>query len=222
MCEYPTGYVEPYPETFARIRLFAEEAAQRIDAADYTAAGSNFREIKKRQVEFLKQMAQTLGQLEGLARKELAAERFTEEETQWIKKVIDARGGGSGPPRYSGWYCNLFYGRGQPCAEWDPTVVDVHTDPTTQTVLEEGVGNCTFLVAAIDNEDDRMIYVGPAYAYYEFSQPAASRLTDLEWQQMLMKGEAPPRPEWTKAFQGPKLKRPMITPRGRTRVGGRE
>jgi hypothetical protein len=26
MCEYPTGYVEPYPETYARVKVFAEEA----------------------------------------------------------------------------------------------------------------------------------------------------------------------------------------------------
>ena len=34
-CEYPTGYVEPYPETYARIKFFAEEAARRIGAARF-------------------------------------------------------------------------------------------------------------------------------------------------------------------------------------------
>ncbi|MBA3484426.1 MAG: DUF3160 domain-containing protein, partial [Pirellulales bacterium] len=212
-CEYPTGYVEPYPETYARIKRFAAEAARLIEAADFSLTSRDHSQIKRKQVEFLSQMADTLGRLETLARKELAAEPFTDEDQQWLKKVIDIRGGGSGTPTYTGWYCQLFYAGGPQCAEWDPVVVDVHTDPQpdlqtgTGTVLEQGVGNCTYLVAAIDNEDDRMIYVGPAYSYYEFRQPADARLTDQEWQHQLLIKKEPPRPDWTKAFQPPKAER---------------
>ena len=152
-------------------------------------------------------MAQTLGRLEVLSRKELAAEPFTDDDREWLKQTIDIRSGGSGPPTYSGWYCQLYYGGGPAAAEWDPTVVDVHTDPDSQSVLEEGVGSCNFLVMAIDNESDRMIYVGPAYSYYEFQQPAANRLTDPQWNEMLASKKEPPRPSWTAAFQSPKLQR---------------
>jgi hypothetical protein len=152
-------------------------------------------------------MAETLGRLEALARKELAAEPFSQEDQQWIKKAIDKRGGGSGPPSYSGWYSQLYYRGGWGCAEWDPTIVDVHTDPDSQSVLEQGVGSCNFLVVAIDNEDDRMIYVGPAYTYYEFQQPAGNRLTDQEWGRMLINKTEPARPSWTDVFQGPKIER---------------
>jgi hypothetical protein len=216
-CEYPAGYVEPYPETYARVRLFAEEAARRIEAANFNTSARDFSNIQQRQVAFLKQMAETVGRLERLARQELAAEPFAGEDQEWLKKVIDIRGGGSGPPKYDGWYCQLFYGGGQRSAEWDPTVVDVHTDPNDKSVLEQGVGNCNFLVVAIDNEDDRMVYVGPAYSYYEFRQPADSRLTDPQWQDMLQSEKAPPRPAWTRDFQAPKSKRSLtqITrPRG--------
>jgi hypothetical protein len=208
-CEYPTGYVEPYPETYARIKFFATEAGRLIEAADFTLASRDHSEIKRKQVKFLTQMAETLARLETLAHKELAAEPFTDEDEQWLKKVIDGRGGGSGAPTYTGWYCQLFYGGGRACAEWDPTVVDVHTDPDTSTVLEQGVGNCTYLVVAVDNEDDRMIYAGPAYSYYEFHQGAASRLTDQEWQHMLLLKKEPPRPTWTRDFQAPKVERHM-------------
>jgi hypothetical protein len=207
MCEYPAGYVEPYPETYARIKFFAEEAARRIEAVDFELDGFDHTDMKRRQVEFLKQMAETVGKLERLARKELAAEPFTSEEQEWLKKVIDIRGGGSGPPTYSGWYCQLFYGGGERSAAWEPTIVDVHTDPNSRTVLEQGVGNCTFLVVAIDNAGDRMIYVGPAYSYYEFHQPVENRLTDEDWARMLIRGEAPQRPAWTSGFQAPKVKR---------------
>jgi hypothetical protein len=209
MCEYPTGYVEPYPETYARIKFFANEAARLIEATDYSLPGQDLSVTKQKQVAFLKKMAGTLARLESLARKELASEPFTVDDQQWIKRVIDRRGGGSGAPAYNGWYSDLFYGGGRACAEWDALVVDVHTDPTKGEVMEQAVGNCTYLVAAIDNEEDRMIYVGPAYSYFEFHQPADQRLTNADWQQMLMMKKEPPRPEWAADFQPPKVIRRM-------------
>lgn len=211
-CEYPTGYVEPYPEVFARVKYFAEQGAQLIEAADYSAPGaygSRLAKLKQQQIEFLRKMAATTGELEKLARKELAAEPFTSDEELWLKKVIDARAAGSGGPRYDGWYCDLFYGGGRRASEWDPTVIDVHTDPNAREVLEVGVGSCNFLVAAIDNEDDRMIYVGPAYSYYEFRQPAEKRLTDNDWQQLIDAEKNPPRPAWIDSFQMPREKREL-------------
>jgi hypothetical protein len=210
-CEYPTGYVEPYPETYARIKYFAEEAARRIEAADFRLTATDHSDIKRRQVEFLRRMETIVGRLEQLARKELAAEAFTPDDQLWLKQLIDIRSRGSGSPQYSGWYCQLFYSGGYRAADWVPTIVDVHTDPDSKSVLELGVGNCNFLIAAIDNEDDRTIYVGPAYTYYEFHQPVDRRLTDGEWQQMLWKVEAPQRPAWTDAFQAPISKRHLGT-----------
>jgi hypothetical protein len=207
-CEYPTGYVEPYPETYQRVKYFATEAARRIEAADYKLTNEDHTDIQHRQVEFLKQMADTLGKLEALAHKELAAEPFTQEDQEWLKTAINSRSMPCGsPPTYTGWYCQLFYGGGGRAGEWDPTVIDVHTDPDSQTVLEEGVGSCNFLIVAVDNDTDRSIYVGPAYSYYEFRHPAKARLTDNEWQQMLFKPNGLQSPSWTKDFQAEKLKR---------------
>jgi hypothetical protein len=206
-CEYPTGYVEPYPETYARIKFFAVEAERRIAAADFSLAAQDNGDMQRRQIEFLRRMAETLGRLERIARQELAAEQLSAEDAHWLKQLIDIRSRGSGMPQYSGWYCQLFYRGGYRAADWEPTIVDVHTDPNSKSVLEVGVGDCNFLVAAIDNEVDRMIYVGPVYSYYEFHQPVEKRLTDDHWQQMLATGKAPPRPAWTDDFQGPPVKR---------------
>lgn len=208
-CEYPTGYVEPYPETYTRIKLFADEAARRIGSANFKLPKRDYRDIQQRQVAFFQQMAGLLEKLENLSRKELAAEPFTDEDQAWLKKAIDKRGGGSGGPSYSGWYSQLYYGGGWRCADWDPTVIDVHTDPNSQSVLELGVGNCNFLIVAVDNELDRMIYVGPSYSYYEFRQPVSDRLTDQQWKQMLPTEKVPARPAWSGDFQAPKLKRSL-------------
>lgn len=200
-CEYPAGYVEPYPEFYAKAKFFADEAAKLFGAVEYPLTKEDPAQ-KERFVKFFKQMSETVGQLETLARKELAGEPFTADEKAFIKKTVDARGGGSGPPRYDGWYPNLFYRRGE-CSDWAPVVADVHTDPESQSCLEVAVGDAMFGVIAIDNDKDRMVYVGPMYSYYEFTQNVEKRLTDPEWQQMIHTGKLPPRPEWTKEFVAP-------------------
>jgi hypothetical protein len=208
LCEYPAGYVEPYPEFYAKVKFFADEAGKLFAAAEFPvpADANTAAQLKAQQVQyvkFFKRMGETVGQLETLAKKELAGEAFTAEEKTFIKKTVDARGGGSGPPRYDGWYPNLFY-NGSACSEWAPVVADVHTDPESQSCLEVGVGDAMFGVVAIDNDADRMVYVGPLYSYYEFRQNVEKRLTDPEWMQMIHTGKLPARPEWTKEFVAPK------------------
>jgi hypothetical protein len=209
-CEYPNGYVEPYPELYARVKLLLSETARQIEATSLYLAGRDLSSRKQRTVEALRNMAEILDRLETLARKELAAEPFSQDDVEWIKGFIVQQGrrGCAGPP-YDGWYTSLFYRGPIRCSEWSPTIVDVHTNPNGEVAetLETGVGDCNFLVAAIDNDGDRMVYVGPVYSYYEFLQPAEDRLTDEAWGKLLEAGEAPPRPTWTEVFQAPKLKR---------------
>jgi hypothetical protein len=79
-------------------------------------------------------------------------------------------------------------------------VADVHTDPNTQRVLEEGVGYPFYLyVIARDTIGLRMT-MGAMFSYYEFTHPMADRLTDEAWQTTL-KGSAPPTlPVWAESF----------------------
>ncbi|QEG27254.1 hypothetical protein GobsT_20080 [Gemmata obscuriglobus] len=201
-CEYPAGYVEPYPEFYAKVKFFADEAGKLFAAAEFPGLNA---EAKKGYVTFFRQFSATVGQLETLAKKELAGEAFTDAEKAFIKKTVDARGGGSGPPRYDGWYPKLFFNRDE-CAKWAPVVADVHTDPASQSCLEVAVGDTMFGVIAVDNDTDRMTYVGPLYSYYEFRQPVDKRLTDPEWHQMIAQGKVPARPEWTREFVAPTRK----------------
>jgi hypothetical protein len=196
--------VEPYPEFYGRVKYFAEEAGRRFQAADYSSKNpqlaQQLKAMKERQVAFCKKMAESLGTLQNLAQKELKAEPFTDKEKLFLKKTIDKRGGGSGPPRYDGWYCELFYHPTE-SDKWDPVIADVHTDPTSNSCLEVAVGDVNFGVIAIDNDKDRRVYVGPLYSYYEFHQPADKRLTDQDWHQMIYGGKVPARPDWVGVFQ---------------------
>ena len=65
-------------------------------------------------------------------------------------------------------------------------VADVHTDANTMHVLEEGVGYVKLIAVAYLVPDGRILLgAGPVMSYYEFKQPANSRLTDEAWRDML-------------------------------------
>ena len=73
------------------------------------------------------------------------------------------------------------------------------------TVLEEGVGRIDelYVVVPVVTEDGSIylqVAKGGVFSYYEFPWPAADRLTDEKWQQMLDNGEAPDRPIWNEIF----------------------
>jgi hypothetical protein len=203
ICEYPTGYVEPYPEVYARVAMLAEEAGRRLGELGSGPPGVGT---------FLADFASIVRKLERLARKELASEAFTGDERAWVKSAIQAKteSGGCAPRViYTGWYPQLLYG-GRP-EVWEPTIADVHTDPNSGRVLEVGVGDANFVVVAVDNHGDRAAYVGPVYSYYEF--PSAERLTDEAWRAKLAGEQEIERPEWTRAWRGKRAPRPQAPPR---------
>ena len=73
------------------------------------------------------------------------------------------------------------------------------------TVLEEGVGRVDEIYVVVPAvAEDGTIYLqvakGGVFSYYEFPWPAADRLTDDKWREMLDSGEAPDRPVWIDTF----------------------
>jgi hypothetical protein len=198
ICEYPAGYVEPYPAFFTGMARFAELAS--VQLADQRNALPDL-------VKFFDRFGALTARLAKLAQKELDGEPFSDDERGFVKDIISVswRGGGCGGPRpiYSGWYADLIY-RGAPDA-WEPVIADVHTDPNSGNVLEVGTGDAKLLVVAVDNGTDRAAYVGPVSSFYELTTP--QRLTDDEWRRQLARGAAPPVPAWTSAYQAPRAPR---------------
>ena len=203
LCEYPAGYVEPYPQAFARVASLADELGGRL-----AKLGAATEHLKT----FLGAFSARVRDLQHLADKELAGKPFTPEEQRFIKDAIHVKTsshGCGGPPSnvYTGWYPTLIYS-GAPDS-WEPTIADVHTS-AEHGVLEVGVGNVDFVVVAVDDGRHRAAYVGPVYSYYELA--SGSRLTDQDWRGRLNSAQLPARPAWTSAFQGAPSRRTILPP----------
>ncbi|MBI5532818.1 MAG: DUF3160 domain-containing protein [Deltaproteobacteria bacterium] len=202
-CSYPAGYVEPYPAFFARIKEVASRASALFRKPDWAQTGpdrerGHLRAMSTLFVGVFDRLAQVAGQLEALADKELRGEPFDAKDEAFFKQLIAVPTLGCGAPEYSGWYPSLFFDSDP--AAYRPVIADVHTDPHNDLVLEAGVGGASFLVVAVDNGDDRAVYVGPTYSYYEFKVRSAERMTDELWEKALDK-QPPVRPAWVSSFQ---------------------
>ncbi len=202
-CYYPAGFVEPRAEFWGRFERMAMLAASLIEKTPFPESVQN---IQQKQAKFFRNFAQQLAILKGIAVKELAQQELTQEETNFLKKIVEIDEHASGEPTYSGWYPSLFYKEPQDSDEWDAIVADVHTDVPAPdvgdpgSVLHEGVGNIDLLMIAVDNGQDKMVYAGPVLSHYEFEMPGVSRKSDSEWQQDFEKERLPPRPDWTKSY----------------------
>jgi hypothetical protein len=77
-------------------------------------------------------------------------------------------------------------------------VADVHTGADAALEVAVGHANQIFVVAPVEGRLQLMR--GAVFSYYEFAHPAADRLTDEKWQDMLKRRAAPPPPAWTRSF----------------------
>jgi hypothetical protein len=221
LCYYPAGYVEAVPHFWTRFEKMASRAAELIEKTPFPdrvvekpVLGTitqkvALKAVQAQQAAFFRNFAKQIGVLKGIAEKELAQKELTKEETEFLEKVVEIVHRGSGGPRYNGWYFGLFYKGPTDADKWDALVADVHTDVPDPNVgdpgcvLTQGVGNVDFLLIAIDNGKDRMVYGGPVLSHYEFEMPGVGRKSDSEWRKEIRDGKLPPRPSWTKTYLVP-------------------
>ena len=199
-CEYPDGYVEPYPALYAHLGA----AAKRIDAV-VGGLGDLDAGTKSMLTAWLDAWTTVMPALEGMATAELAETPFTAEQEAMFKSWIKTPDEGvCGGPSFTGWYPKLFFNE-MNAEEADPTIADVHTNPNEDgplapaRVLHVGTGESHLMVFTRNTCEGSRAYVGPVTSYYEVTVEGLDRMTDSEWATQLQKG-APPRPEWTGEF----------------------
>jgi len=175
--ELTKGYVEPNPDVYARLASLARMMREVLEQRDLLLTEYS---------EKLETLEELLLILETISEKELSGEKLTEEEYQIIWNI-------------GGTLSSLTTFETAVELETDESVAivaDVHTDPNTGQVLEEGVGNVFVILVVVEVEGKAIVTKGGVFSYYEFLQPMSQRLTDEEWQAM----EKPPLPEWTNSF----------------------
>ncbi len=187
------GYVEPNVRFWERMQNLLKQSREGLAKRELLSEelSSKFESFEE-----------TLQTLKQISEKELRNEKLTEDEYQSIRHI-----GGTLE------YLTLSVMTGQP-DYWElvnesdkdmAVIADVHTGGNL--VLEEAVGRANEIFVIVPVEGKLVLTRGAVFSYYEFTHPAADRLTDEKWQKMLDSGRAPAPPAWTKSFLLPKVKR---------------
>jgi len=201
-CSYPYTYVEPYPELYGKLALFAEKAG-----AFFSQVFSDQDvECRGRITTYYQGYGEIMHRLESIARKELGHQPLSEEEITFLKTMIN--GYMASGPSISGWYTDLFFDM-EKALGMDFTVADVHTQPTDSNgalvgnVLHVGNGKINmgvFLAENTCNPGQYMAYAGPVSSFHQEVQSNFNRLTDQDWEEYFWSDQRPERPDWVASY----------------------
>ncbi len=184
-CEFPDAYVDPYPELYARLGAFADAVG--AVSADWPDEAASLRAATQSWAAQFKTVMTNLG---TMAQNQLTGTPHSEELLAFINEAVrwDEEPGCGDPfiTNTSGWYFDLYINRAQ-SNEYDPTVADVHTQPTDEggndvgRILHVGTGRPRLMVVTAETCEGPRAYAGLAMAYGELITEDWARLTDEEW-----------------------------------------
>lgn len=198
-CEFPDAYVDPYPEFYTRLGELAQAMSALADElpANAAALGDSMRTWA---TEFglvtakLAQMAEN--QASGTPHSQELLD-FINDAVKWDEQNIC---GGTSYSNLAGWYLRL-YADEYAGLFFDPTIADVHTQPTDGSgadvgrVLHVGTGHPRLMVVTAQTCNGPRAYAGLAFAYGEHITENWQRLNDTEWEQYVLTSPFPD-PAW--------------------------
>ena len=101
--------------------------------------------------------AASMQMLEQMARAQRAGQPFTPEQMNFVNRIVTIQHGCVvSDSTLQGWYGDLFFDRSLGALEYDPTIADVHTQPTTYAgasvgkVLHVATGRPRVMVVTLD------------------------------------------------------------------------
>lgn len=216
-CEYPAGYVEPYPAFYAALQQLAQDV--RLVLSNVPLPPDDIGNATRERIfVYLDNLIVVSSQLQTLAEKELRLEEFTEQEELFLKSIIKRQAkyhgeGCAGPiieELWDGWYAHLFYKKDDNPA----LIADVHTNPTNDPasalypprVLHAATGPAAAEFLIVNTDEGMAIYVGPAFSYFEVvtegnETTPPQRFDDRQWRARLGSGVYPATPTWTQSFR---------------------
>ncbi|MBN1883179.1 MAG: DUF3160 domain-containing protein [Deltaproteobacteria bacterium] len=179
------GYVEPYPEVYARLGEMMADIRLNLDTLGIAPEGVP---------EKLAAFETLLSQLETISQKELRGDALSDEEYRLIADM------GGTLERMTDFPDDLMEKITSDTDSRMDIIADVHTDLNTGKVLEEGVGSPFDIYVIVDDAHGKRVCRGGVFSYYEFKHPLSDRLTDEKWQEMGEESARPPQPEWIRDF----------------------
>jgi hypothetical protein len=137
----------------------------------------------------LQQMERLLTSLKTIAEKELSGQAISEEEANTLRSI------GATLEAITTFSAKTAEKVSSESDSRVALVADVHTDPNTNQVLQEAVGDVWTIYVLTPSGADTVITRGGVFSYYEFTHPMSDRLTDEKWQSM---ENRPAPPVWAK------------------------
>ncbi|MFW6124251.1 MAG: DUF3160 domain-containing protein [Acidobacteriota bacterium] len=179
------GYVEPYPLVYQRVKNMMTDLKNINSELEMEIP-----EVQDKIDKFEK----VLERLAIISKKELEEKSLTKEEYSFIWQI------GSTLKELTRFPEFIQSKIASEADEQMDLIADVHTDPNTSQVLEEGVGSPFHIYVIIKDHKGYRLTHGSVFSYYEFKHPIEDRLTDEKWQEMGKNNQRPPLPRWTQSF----------------------
>jgi hypothetical protein len=183
--ELTYGYVEPYPEVYARLEEMMRDLRNNLDRLGIAPEGVP---------EKLKSFENLLSKLKTISEKELGGQILNDEEYELIwsigEQLVSLK-------RFSREIMEKITSGAD---ERMDLIADVHTDLNTKQVLEEAVGSPFDIFVIVEDAKGKRLCRGGVFSYYEFKHPLDDRLTDEKWQEMGSENQRPAQPDWIGGF----------------------
>ena len=179
------GYVEPNPDLYGRLASLAGLMRDGLDGRGLLidAFGTRLAAFERLQLDLM-----------AISEKELSRIPLTSAEFETIANIGSTLEAIQPPAPVPDTY-EAPYNRNM------ALIADVHTDPNSQTVLEEAVGHSSELFVIVKVAGRLKLARGAAYTGYEFTWPMSDRLTDAAWRDLLSKEKPPALPEWVESYR---------------------
>lgn len=213
----PHGWVEPVPETYARLETMVSTFAKRVKEAgiadpkpDPDAYDVAFQSIETKTEAIL----DLLARMKAWSEKELRGEAFTLEERTDIAMV-----GGLAEHVLLTLADAFELGEGN-----DDMAVVADVFSWKGNALEVGVAHPELVYAVIPTPEGWTLARGAVMSYREFMVPVAKRMTDEAWRERVAKSEdfeAATRPKWLDTISAPTVGVVELAPKqeAQTRCG---
>lgn len=203
-CDYPDGYVDPYPAFWTAYAGLGKQGLTITDGLPIIPAA------KERLRTYFARVVTAGERLAQIAERERKNQPLTDEDGEFFNHMVSVTGRDAvctvvlDP---GGWYADLYYDKRNALA-FEPVIADVHTQPTDEDgnpvgkVLHVATARPRMMAVTINHDGGAhpQTYFGFVSTYAELTTTGYKRYTDEDWRSMLDKGV--PVPGWEAELGG--------------------